>query len=1184
MTTPNSLPFPPSPDDGDVVIRNDMLGVYHKDINTWAIMRLTSSPDLKLNTVENWSDKDWKQGSLVISGGQEYYAVTDIKTGDPAPGAPGSSWKNVSVVRKIEDLTDVDPSLPRTAGHILIWNGTRYVPGPIVTKVLSATSNQVFNQLGATTSDKLNAVYPLLNKVPGEAPGSGAVIIVTHVDALHQALEGAWYFDGTKWLQGGGAGGGGGATTEQNFRAAESTAQKPGALAGDLDIVTEALKHQINVFDGANWQEVLKETTIKQWIAAGSLFQGTRTGLAGTGDTLANLPTPGPTNKGFYWTWTGAANTSVTPTDFPAGGFTATLQVGDWIQSDGTKLVHVPSDLLSKLRWNSLGSFQPWSDTNWESNSLVVDNGKFYRASAAITTGGIAPGAAGSLWTDITPVPALGGLTDVDLSTASPVDGEVLVYDQLNNNWHNVQLALNDLSDVNADVTDPASDGAVFQWDLATQQWVAGNRLILRLEDLGDTGQLGGAAAGQVPFWDATTNEWKPLTLPAGKFLGSLATPPLTGNTSEVFYQNVAGTFPVGATTPVPYVVGMNPVLQAGAEPDPANPGQPLRNTGGVVALTAGWIFSFNGTNYSVNNTAKLIARINAGETSPTQWAVGVTPPITAVTGSTATFAVGFYQWNGTAWSPIANSLSSLSDTAALATATDGQMATWDAANKRWIPTHAPNELNDLDDVRLSALADGQVLKFDLTANEWHNSTVDSYTKAQIDTKISTLVVGFAHGVAAQSIVQDPPTAPVADELYIVGTLPTGLFATHANELAVWDGTKWVFSVAQPNEAHLVEDQSATYGWSGTAWVKVASAVSGGTSAQAGVGEIVPWIGNTFPTTDYLECKGQVIAIPTYSDLHNAIGNKYNPGTAADGTSTFALPDLRGYFLRGDKTGLTAGTAHPWTTGLPKTAFGTTSDGSHSHSFKRSNNNFSGDGKYRDAQLSTIDASGGGSAVGGGIVSGGAHSHAVTGGDAETAPDHFVVKWLIRYKPINGGATGAAGPKGDATPLGEVWQVGSIQQSMLTETQWATLLGPTEGAKWVLADGRNCAGTKYAQITGKTNLPDLRGAFLRSAGQNNNKSTKWNGGDVGQWFEDSTALPKTAFTTSNPGNHDHGGMAGLNVICQDIGGHDLNPNAGGNREGIRNFQAAGGHTHTIGGGDAQTAPVHVAVNVFIKIN
>jgi microcystin-dependent protein len=951
---------------------------------------------------------------------------------------------------------------------------------------------------------------------------------------------------------------------------------------GDIQFTAENLHKELKFWNGAAWVESLSEDTIKQWISAGSLFRGV---VKESG--LATLPAVALANRGFYYSWTGAPGHVVTAADPGIGTDLAgeVLQVGDWIQSDGAKWVHVPGDLLSKQRWDSLGSFTSWSDTSWEKGSVVSYQKAFFRANALISPGDLPPGDPGSKWTDITPLPhmKLEELEDC-LNLAAAADMQVPAWDAVNNEWVPRQLALNDLSDVNADVTDPASDGAVFQWDLATQQWVAANTLALRLEDLGDTGQLGGAAEGQVPIWDDTNKNWKPFTLPAGKFLGSLAIPPLTGNTSEVFYQNVAGTFPVGATTPVAYVAAMNPVLQAGAQPDPANPSQPLRNTGGVVALTAGWIFSFNGTNYSVNNTAKLIARINAGETSPTQWLAGVTPPITAVTGSTATFAVGFYQWNGTAWSPIANSLSSLSDTAALATATDGQMVTWDAANKRWIPTYAPNELNDLDDVRLGPLADGQVLKFDLTANEWHNSTVDSYTKAQVDTKISTLVVGFAHGVAAQSIVQDPPTTPVADELYIVGTLPTGLFATHANELAVWDGAKWTFSAAQPNEAHLVEDQSATYGWSGTAWVKVASAVSGGTSAQAGVGEIVAWLGNTFPTTDYLECKGQVVAIPTYSDLHNVIGNKYNASTAADGTSTFALPDLRGYFLRGDKAGLTAGTAHPWTTGLPKTAFGTTNDGSHSHSFKRSNNNFSGDGKYRDAQLSTIDSSGGGSAVGGGIVSGGSHTHAVTGGDAETAPDHFVVKWLIRYKPINGGATGIAGPKGDATPLGEVWQVGSIQQSMLTESQWATLLGPVEGAKWVLADGRNCTGTKYGQITGKSTLPDLRGAFLRSAGQNNNKSTKWNGGAVGEWFEDSTALPKTAFTTSNPGNHDHGGMAGLNVVAQDLRNHDVNPTAGGNAEGVRNFQADGGHTHTISGGDAQTAPVHVAVNVFIKIN
>ena len=842
------------------------------------------------------------------------------------------------------------------------------------------------------------------------------------------------------------ASGGFSQTFSKGTQAGADTPQPPDPVkpkdqltVGAVQTTLENLHHELKAWNGTAWQEVLSEDTIKQWISAGSLFRGV---VKET--TLSTLPAPATANRGFYYSWTGNPGYVVKAADPGIGTDLVgeVLQVGDWIQSDGAKWVHVPGDLLSKQRWDSLGSFTAWSDTSWEKGSVVSYQKAFFRANALISPGDLPPGDPGSKWTDITPLPhmKLEELEDCH-NLAAANDMQVPAWDAVNNEWVPTQLALNDLSDVNADVTDPASDGAVFQWDLATQQWVAANSLTLRLEDLGDTGPLSGATKGQVPTWDDTNSEWVPKTL----------------------------------------------------------------------------------------------------------------------------------------------DLKDLGDAASLSSASDGQVPTWNNTTKQWFPSHPPDELNDLTDVRLSGLADGQVLKFDLTANEWHNSTVDGYTKAQVDTKISTLVVGFAHGVAAQSIVQDPPTTPVADELYIVGTTPTGLFATHANELAVWDGTKWTFSAAQPNEAHLVEDQSATYGWSGTAWVKVASAVSGGTSAQAGVGEIIPWIGDTFPATDYLECKGQVVAIPTYVDLHNAIGNKYNAGTPADGTSTFALPDLRGYFLRGDKAGLTAGTAHPWTTGLPKAGFGTNSTGDHTHGFKRSTGNFSGDTKYRDPSVSPINVAGGGETVSQGIMASGAHTHTVTGGDAETAPDHFVVKWLIRYKPINGGATGIAGPKGDATPLGEVWQVGSIQQSMLTETQWATLLGPVEGAKWVLADGRNCTGTKFAQITGKTNLPDLRGAFLRSAGQNRNGTTKWNGGDVGLWYEDSTALPKTAFTTSDPGNHDHG-MGGLNVIAQDLRNHDVNPAAGGNQEGVRNFQPQGGHTHTIGGGDAQTAPVHVAVNVFIKIN
>jgi microcystin-dependent protein len=795
---------------------------------------------------------------------------------------------------------------------------------------------------------------------------------------------------------------------------------------GHLILTIENGLKEIAVIDAAHRITVLySDSELATKIAASSLFQGVKPDKI----ELAKLPAPAPTNKGFYWTWTGPASTPLVPADFPnGGGFTATLQVGDWIQSDGTKFVHVPSDLMSKLRWKAVGSFQTWTDTNYEIDTLVVHKGRFYRATAAIITGDAAPDVGGS-WVDITPNYNLSNLLDVDLTTP-PSTGDALVF-----------------------------DGA---------KWVAKRSV------------PNGTNDGDVLSWDATLNGW----VTAADYLGD--------------EENVT----------------------LGADP---NLGVPVYD--------------------NANNTFE-IRRLNLEE---------------------------------------------LADCQQLSFTADGEVPAWSVVNNRWEPVKVSASFANLTDVSLTGTANDQIIKYDAATNTWINWTPDylnptnGYTKTEVDSKLTTLISGVQHGLSVIAIAETPPATNKIADIYIVGLNPTGVWAGHKNELALWNGTDWEFSPPRDKAAHLVEDQAATYAWNGTAWVKVATAVSGGSSAQAGVGEIVSWIGDTFPTSDYLECKGQVVAIGTYTDLHNVIGNKYNPGTAADGTSTFALPDLRGYFLRGDKAGLNVGTARDWTTGLPKAGLTTNYQGSHAHSFKRSTGNFSGDGKYRDANFSSISATGAGESVGTGIEAAGNHAHGITGGDAETAPAHFVVKWLIRYKPINGGAIGATGPKGDGASPGDVMQVGSVQQSMLTENQFATVLGPVEGSKWVLADGRNCTGTKYAQITGKTNLPDLRGAFLRSAGKNNNGKVSWDGGTAGSWFEDSTALPKRAFVISDSGNHDHG-VGGLSGVFANAGGHDLVAGTSGSPEGTRVFAWSGNHSHNISGGDAQTAPVHVALNTFIKVN
>jgi hypothetical protein len=144
-----------------------------------------------------------------------------------------------------------------------------------------------------------------------------------------------------------------------------------------------------------------------------------------------------------------------------------------------------------------------------------------------------------------------------------------------------------------------------------------------------------------------------------------------------------------------------------------------------------------------------------------------------------------------------------------------------------------------LDDVSLAGPTDGQMLVFNNSNQKWVSKTpvdsyprVQTYSRTETDTLVSNVLLGLEHGVAVQTIANDPPATPVADEVYIVGTIPTGTWVGHAGELALWDGKAWVFSTPQDREAHLVEDETATYSWNGTIWVKVATASAGGVATN----------------------------------------------------------------------------------------------------------------------------------------------------------------------------------------------------------------------------------------------------------------------------------------------------------------------------------------------------------------
>ena len=77
--------------------------------------------------------------------------------------------------------------------------------------------------------------------------------------------------------------------------------------------------------------------------------------------------------------------------------------------------------------------------------------------------------------------------------------------------------------------------------------------------------------------------------------------------------------------------------------------------------------------------------------------------------------------------------------------------------------------------------------------------------------------------------------------------------------------------------------------------VTAAKLDSAATSVLMPTGVIMPYAGASAPT-GYLFCDGNAVSRATYSDLFGIIGVTYGVG---DGSTTFALPDLRGRVIAG---------------------------------------------------------------------------------------------------------------------------------------------------------------------------------------------------------------------------------------------------------------------------------------------
>ncbi|HEY1932828.1 MAG TPA: phage tail protein [Acetobacteraceae bacterium] len=361
------------------------------------------------------------------------------------------------------------------------------------------------------------------------------------------------------------------------------------------------------------------------------------------------------------------------------------------------------------------------------------------------------------------------------------------------------------------------------------------------------------------------------------------------------------------------------------------------------------------------------------------------------------------------------------------------------------------------------------------------------------------------------------------------------------------------------------------------------------------------------PSAGWLFCDGSAVSRTTYADLFSAIGTSWGSG---DGTTTFNLPDLRGYFVRGvsggtardpgaaarhsakvgGNAGDAVGTIQDFATALPVTGNLTTNTtGSHVHGVPHLPTDSSW---YQIAGSHYAQWNSGSTQT----SADGDHSHACganngSGGDSETRSVNVYVDYVIWAG--NSSQQRAAGVPQGSFPIGSVMTFsGAINDSVL------------QSAGWIYCDGRAllrannadlfaAIGTAYGAGDGVSsfNIPDLRGYFQRGvSGDTSNDPNAASrtalqaggntGNNVGSFQQSATGAPTTTMTTSTAGTHQHSApnIPTDNSSYAIAGSYQAIWNSG-----EANTGSGGDHQHSVtGGGDAETRPVNAQCNFVIK--
>ena len=229
----------------------------------------------------------------------------------------------------------------------------------------------------------------------------------------------------------------------------------------NLDVIGEIGNREINIFDGNVWKGIYSERQIKEWIAAGSKFEGifAEDGHIQGGGVVDFTHLKGMMSTstldqllgfvGHYYTWNGTDGYVIKTGDLDSTLVGNTMNTGDWLQlvNSGGKItdptdplfatqqpdfhiVHIAGDSLTKQRADGLYSFADWSPSAYEIGSLITYKGKAYTAVFTIAPSDSAPDVLGSKWLPID----LSSVVPITYTGSGGFDYNATVYES-SNNW-----------------------------------------------------------------------------------------------------------------------------------------------------------------------------------------------------------------------------------------------------------------------------------------------------------------------------------------------------------------------------------------------------------------------------------------------------------------------------------------------------------------------------------------------------------------------------------------------------------------------------------------------------------------------------------------------------------------------------------------------------------------------------